>query len=137
MHVRQISWPPAEHIVRSPSKRLSPTGEKDGETMTQTNFTLLIVALVVFGLAGIATSLWRISRGGLQAMGAIISLVVTAGMLIFSVYIMYTFQNVSNAVGPGSSSPWQIPQYTPIPFSTVPIYSPFEPPTQGPGSLGN
>src|SRR6478609_7433894 len=87
--------------------------------MPQDYSTQMIILLVVIGVAGVATSLWRISRGGIQALGGVASLVVLGGVLVVMIFVMLQFQQVSNAgnfSGPGTPSHLD---YTPIPWSTV------------------
>ena len=100
--------------------------------MSQLDSTLMIVLLVVLGLAGVAASLWRISRGGTQALGGIASLALMGGVLVLIIFVALQFQHVSNMIGPGSSNPAFPSDYTPIPWSTV---AGFGTPDPGPGII--
>jgi hypothetical protein len=102
--------------------------------MSQLDSTLMIILLIVLGLAGVATSLWRIARGGTQALGGIASLALMGGVLVLIIFVALAFQHVSNVLGPGSSTPAFPSEYSPIPWSTV---AGFGTPDPGPIIIGH
>lgn len=91
--------------------------------MTQNYTAPMLILLVVLGLAAVATSVWRISRGGTQALGGVLSLVAMGGMVVLVIYVALQFAQAGNVINSGSPSVLPQLSTTPIPWSTVPGFS--------------